>query len=104
MTGSTKTRKRVLSGMRSTGKLHLGNYVGALQNWVRMQDEYECFFMVADWHALTTDYANTSRIKENSLEVTIDWLAAGLDPGRGGLFIPSHGPARAGAHSLVFLL
>ena len=55
--------------MRSTGKLQLGNYVGALQNWVKMQDEYECFFMVAEWHALTTDYADTSRIKENSLEV-----------------------------------
>src|SRR5207302_81587 len=59
-------RKRVLSGMRCTGKLHLGNYVGALDNWVRMQDEYECFFFVADLHALTTDYADTSRIKENS--------------------------------------
>jgi tryptophanyl-tRNA synthetase len=55
----TSQRKRVLSGMRSTGKLHLGNYVGALQNWVRMQDQYECFFFIADWHALTTDYADT---------------------------------------------
>ena len=72
----TKTRKRVLSGMRSTGKLHLGNYVGALQNWVGMQDSYECFFCVADWHALTTDYADTSKVKENSLEVALDWLAA----------------------------
>ena len=54
-------RKRVLSGMRSTGRLHLGNYVGALQNWVRMQDHYECFFFIADWHALTTDYADTSQ-------------------------------------------
>jgi tryptophanyl-tRNA synthetase len=60
------TKKRVLSGMRSTGKLHLGNYVGALENWVRMQEQYDCFFFIADWHALTTDYADTSRLKENS--------------------------------------
>src|SRR5690348_17761600 len=79
---SDNRNKRVLSGMRSTGKLHLGNYVGALDNWVRMQDKYDCFFMVADWHALTTDYADTSSIKENSLEVVLDWLAAGLDPER----------------------
>lgn len=58
------TKKRVLSGMRSTGKLHLGNYVGALQNWVGMQDQYDCFFFIADWHALTTDYADTSHIKK----------------------------------------
>src|SRR5216683_1062313 len=62
------TKKRVLSGMRSTGKLHLGNYVGALENWVRMQEEYDCFFFIADWHALTTDYADTSRLKENIQE------------------------------------
>ena len=90
--------------MRSTGKLHLGNYVGALQNWVRMQDEYECFFMVADWHALTTDYADTSRIKENSLEVTLDWLAAGLDPERSVIFIQSHVPAHAELHLLFSMI
>ena len=67
MTPSTNLRKRVLSGMRSTGKLHLGNYVGALDNWVRMQDAYHCFFCVVDWHALTTDYADTSRVKQNSV-------------------------------------
>jgi tryptophanyl-tRNA synthetase len=82
MHSESHQRKRVLSGMRSTGKLHLGNYVGALQNWVSMQDRYECFFFVADWHALTTDYADTSRVKENSIEVLLDWLAAGLDPER----------------------
>ena len=90
--------------MRSTGKLHLGNYVGALQNWVRMQDEYECFFMVADWHALTTDYADTSRIKENSLEVTLDWLAAGLDPEKSVIFIQSHVPAHAELHLLFSMI
>src|SRR6201993_180615 len=104
MTGSPKTRKRVLSGMRSTGKLHLGNFVGALQNWVRMQDEYECFFCVADWHALTTDYADTSKIKENSLEVVLDWLAAGLDPERAVIFIQSHVPAHAELHLLFSMI
>jgi tryptophanyl-tRNA synthetase len=104
MTSLPTTRKRVLSGMRSTGKLHLGNYVGALQNWVRMQDEYECFFMVADWHALTTDYADTSRIKENSLEVVLDWLAAGLDPERSVIFIQSHVPAHAELHLLFSMI
>jgi tryptophanyl-tRNA synthetase len=104
MNASSKTRKRVLSGMRSTGKLHLGNYVGALQNWVGMQDEYECFFMVADWHALTTDYADTSRIKENSLEVVLDWLAAGLDPERSVIFIQSHVPDHAVLHLLFSMI
>src|SRR4030081_2771715 len=104
MTSSTKSRKRVLSGMRSTGKLHLGNYVGALDNWVRMQDEYECFFEVADWHALTTDYADTSRVKENSLEVALDWLAAGLDPERSVIFIQSHVPAHAVLHLLFSMI
>jgi tryptophanyl-tRNA synthetase len=104
MTPTSKNRKRVLSGMRSTGKLHLGNYVGALQNWVRMQEEYECFFMIADWHALTTDYADTSRIKENSLEVMLDWLAAGLDPEKSVIFIQSHVPAHAELHLLFSMI
>src|SRR6266436_8075038 len=92
---TTPSKKRVLSGMRSTGKLHLGNYVGALENWVRMQEEYDCFFFIADWHALTTDYADTSRLKENSVEVLLDWLAAGLDPAKCVMFIQSHVPAHA---------
>jgi tryptophanyl-tRNA synthetase len=104
MTGSTKTRKRVLSGMRPTGKLHLGNYVGALQNWVGMQDQYECFFCVVDWHALTTDYADTSRVNENSLEVAFDWLAAGLDPEKSVLFLQSHVPAHAELHLLLSMI
>src|SRR5271155_897191 len=104
MPSGSNPRKRVLSGMRSTGKLHLGNYVGALQNWVKMQDEYDCFFMVADWHALTTDYADTSRIKENSLEVTLDWLAAGLDPEKSVIFIQSHVPAHAELHLLFSMI
>jgi tryptophanyl-tRNA synthetase len=104
MTASEKMRKRVLSGMRPTGKLHLGNYVGALDNWVRMQDEYQCFFVIVDWHALTTDYADTSRVKENSLEVALDWLAAGLDPEKSVLFIQSHVPAHAELHLLLSMI
>jgi tryptophanyl-tRNA synthetase len=97
-------KKRVLSGMRSTGKLHLGNYVGALENWVRMQEQYDCFFFIADWHALTTDYADTSRIKENSVEVLLDWLAAGLDPEKCVMFIQSHIPAHAELHLLFSMI
>jgi tryptophanyl-tRNA synthetase len=94
-------KKRVLSGMRSTGKLHLGNYVGALANWVKMQDENECYFCIADWHALTTDYADTSQVKQNSMEVLLDWLAAGLDPARSVMFIQSHVPQHAELHLLL---
>ena len=66
--------------MRPTGRLHLGHYFGALQNWVKLQDEYECFYFVADWHALTTHYEDTSSIAESTLQVVIDWLSVGLDP------------------------
>lgn len=104
MTPRSTTRKRVLSGMRPTGKLHLGNFVGALQNWVGMQDQYECFFCVVDWHALTTDYADTSRVKENSLEVAFDWLAAGLDPDKSVLFFQSHVPEHAELHLLFSMI
>ena len=104
MQKASNSRKRVLSGMRPTGKLHLGNFVGALDNWVRMQDSYDCFFFVADWHALTTDYADTSRVKENTLEVAMDWLAAGLDPERCVMFIQSHVPAHAELHLLFSMI
>ena len=99
-------KPRVLSGMRSTGKLHLGNYVGALANWVKMQDgaKYDCFFFIADWHALTSDYADTSRIKENSLEVMLDYLAAGLDPEKSVLFLQSHVPQHAELHLLFSMI
>ena len=104
MTPIHSQRKRVLSGMRSTGKLHLGNYVGALQNWVGMQDQYECYFFIADWHALTTDYADTSQVKQNSVEVCLDWLAAGLDPERSVIFIQSHVPQHAELHLLLSMI
>jgi tryptophanyl-tRNA synthetase len=97
-------KKRVLSGMRPTGKLHLGNYVGALENWVRMQDEFECFFVIVDWHALTTDYADTSQIKQNVGDVLLDWLAAGLDPEKSTIFIQSHVPAHAELHLLLSMI
>src|SRR5258706_12594031 len=102
-TPSTK-KKRVLSGMRSTGKLQLVNYVGALENWVRMQEQYDCFFFIADWHALTSDYADTSRLKENSVEVLLDWLAAGLDPAKCVMFIQSHVSAHAELHLLLSMI
>ncbi len=75
--------------MRPTGKLHLGNYMGALHNWVRLQEEYECFFFIADWHALTTDYANPGDIAGNIAEMALDWLAAGLDPEKAAMFVQS---------------
>jgi tryptophanyl-tRNA synthetase len=98
------TKKRVLSGMRPTGKLHLGNYVGALENWVRMQEQYECFFVIVDWHALTTDYADTSHLKENVVDVLLDWLAAGLDPEKSVIFIQSHVPEHAELHLLLSMI
>ena len=104
MAAQTNSRKRVLSGMRPTGKLHLGNFVGALSNWVKMQDQHECFFCVVDWHALTTDYADTSQVKENSVEVLLDWLAAGLDPERSTIFLQSHVPQHAELHLLFSMV
>ncbi len=97
-------RGRVLSGMRPTGRLHLGNYHGALRNWVRLQYEYECFFFVADWHMLTTGYEDTSRLPEFVHEVLIDWLAAGLNPGVATLFVQSHVPEHAELHLLLSML
>jgi len=85
--------------MRPTGKLHLGNYMGALANWVKLQDQYDCYFFIADWHALTTDYADTSQITDNIKEVLLDYLAAGLDPAKSVLFLQS----RVKQHSELFL-
>ena len=87
--------ERVVSGMRPTGRLHLGHYHGVLKNWVALQHEYECFFFVADWHALTTHYEEPSVISENIQDMVIDWLAAGIDPGSATLFIQSHVPEHA---------
>jgi tryptophanyl-tRNA synthetase len=100
----SNSRPRVLSGMRPTGKLHLGNYVGALQNWVKLQNSHDCYFFVADWHALTTDYDNTSRLADNSLEVILDFLAAGLDPEKCAMFVQSHVKQHAELHLLFSMI
>jgi tryptophanyl-tRNA synthetase len=88
-------KKRVLSGMRATGQLHLGNYHGALANWVSMQDQYDCFFFIADWHALTSDYEDTGKITAYVREMVIDWLSAGLSPDKSTLFVQSLVPEHA---------
>jgi tryptophanyl-tRNA synthetase len=90
--------------MRPTGKLHLGNYMGALVNWVRLQREYECYFFIADWHALTTDYADTSQLPQNIREVALDWLAAGLDPEQCTIFIQSQVPQHSELHLLFSMI
>jgi tryptophanyl-tRNA synthetase len=97
-------RERVLSGMRPTGKLHLGNYLGALDNWVRMQDEYDCFFFVANWHALTTGAEDVSAVPANTVEMLADWLGAGLDPQRCTLFVQSWVPEHAELHLLFSMV
>lgn len=97
-------KPRVLSGMRPTGALHLGHLTGALDNWVRMQDQYDCFYSVVDYHALTTDYAETSAIRANVIEVALDWLAAGIDPQRSCVFIQSLVPEHAELHLLLSMV
>jgi len=82
-------KKRIMSGMRPTGKLHLGHYLGVIENWVKLQNDYECYFSVADWHALTTNYDKTEQLKENVLNVVIDWLACGINPEKATIFVQS---------------
>jgi tryptophanyl-tRNA synthetase len=96
--------KRVLSGMRPTGQLHLGNYHGALKNWVDLQYQYECYFFVADWHALTTGYEDTKQLPKFIHEMLIDWLAAGLNPGVATLFVQSQVPEHAELHLLLSMI
>src|SRR6187551_3080672 len=93
-------KPRVVSGMRPTGKLHLGHLVGALNNWAALQEQYDCFYFVADWHALTSDYADTTQIVSNAYDMVADWIAAGLDPERSTIFIQSLVPE----HAELFLL
>ncbi len=90
--------------MRPTGRLHLGHYFGALQNWLKLQEEYECFFFVADWHALTTHYEDTSSVAENTLQVAMDWLSVGLDPAKATLFIQSSILEHAELHLLLSMI
>jgi tryptophanyl-tRNA synthetase len=95
---------RVLSGMRPTGGLHLGHYHGVLKNWVRLQHEYECFFFVADWHALTTHYDTPEVIEQHVWDMVIDWLAAGVDPAQATIFIQSRVPEHAELHLLLSMI
>jgi tryptophanyl-tRNA synthetase len=95
---------RVLSGMRPTGSLHLGHYHGVLKNWIRLQAEYPCLFFVADWHALTTDYAAPGDVQQNCWDMVIDWLAAGVDPSQAMLFIQSQVPEHAELHLLLSMM
>ncbi|MFA7205528.1 MAG: tryptophan--tRNA ligase, partial [Saccharofermentanales bacterium] len=97
-------RKTVLSGMRPTGNIHLGNYFGALENWVGLQDKYNCYFFIADWHALTTGYADTSKIRDNTLQLMADYLACGLDPDRSVIFLQSDVKIHAEMHLLLSMI
>src|SRR6187399_2900329 len=97
---ATQGKARVVSGMRPTGRLHLGHLVGALKNWAELQDRYDCFYFVADWHALTSEYANTAGLAANALDNAADWIGAGLDPEKSTFFIQSLVPE----HAELFLL
>jgi tryptophanyl-tRNA synthetase len=98
------TKERVLSGMQSSGRVHLGNLVGALQNWVRLQDRYECYYFIADWHALTTGYSNPSAIRESVKDLLINFLAVGLDPEKCTIFVQSRILEHAELHLLLSMI
>jgi tryptophanyl-tRNA synthetase len=106
LTAESAKQKRVVSGMRPTGRLHIGHYFGALQNWVRLQNDpaYNCFYFVADWHALTSDYADTSAVAQNTIEITTDYLASGLDPEKSIIFQQSQVPEHAELHLLLSMV
>lgn len=95
---------RVLSGMQPSGPLHLGNLIGALSNWVRLQDKYDCYFFVADWHALTTGYGNPSQIKEYTIDLLMNFISAGLDPEKSTIFIQSQVPQHAELHIFLSMI
>jgi tryptophanyl-tRNA synthetase len=102
--GEANSKKQIIvSGMRPTGNMHLGNYEGALKNWIRLQNsgEYECFYFIADWHALSSDYADTSQIRQNSIDMVCDWLASGLDPAKSTIFLQSLVPEHAELHLIL---
>ena len=104
LTTTPDNNSRILSGMRPTGRLHLGHYHGVLKNWAELQYNYECFFFVADWHALTTDYENPESIPKNSVDMVIDWLAAGINPGSATMFIQSQVEEHAELHLLLSMI
>ncbi len=104
MTTLTNSQQRIVSGMRPTGRLHLGHYHGVLRNWVELQNSHECFFFVADWHALTTHYEDPSIIEQNVWDMVVDWLACGISPGAARLFIQSRVPEHAELHLLLSMI
>ena len=95
---------KVLSGMRPTGRLHLGHMAGALSNWVKLQDDHECYYCIVDWHALMSDYADPSKLAVNSREVLLDWLAVGLDPKKCVIFVQSHVREHAELHLALSMI
>tara|TARA_Y100000588_G_scaffold306853_1_gene330714 strand:+ start:186 stop:1388 length:1203 start_codon:yes stop_codon:yes gene_type:complete len=97
-------KNRVLSGMRPTGQLHLGHYHGVLKNWIALQHEYECFFFIADWHALTTGYEDTSSLNAHVFDIVVDWLSVGINPGTTTIFVQSRVPEHAELHLLLSML
>ncbi|MBR2430133.1 tryptophan--tRNA ligase [bacterium] len=97
-------KQKIMSGMRPTGKLHLGHYLGVIDNWVKLQDEYDCYFSVADWHALTTKYDKTETMREDVLNVVMDWLACGIDPNRATIYVQSLVPETAELHIYLSMI
>jgi tryptophanyl-tRNA synthetase len=104
LAADVQKKGRCLSGMRPTGRLHIGHYFGALRNWVKLQENYDCYFFVADWHALTTDYADPSGVARNTIEIATDWLASGLDPAKCTLFVQSQVPEHAELHLMLSMV
>lgn len=98
------TKQRIVSGMRSTGKLHLGHYIGVLQNWVKLQENYDCFFFIADWHALTTKFDDTDSLKQNIREIAMDWLSCGLEPEKSTIYLQSLVPETAELHIYLSMI
>ena len=96
--------QRIVSGMRPTGKLHLGHYLGVIDNWVQLQKDFECFFFVADWHALTTKYDKTDDLRQDVLNVAMDWLASGIDPEKSTIYVQSHVPEIAELHLYLSMI
>lgn len=97
-------KQRIMSGMRPTGKLHLGHYLGVIDNWVKLQDDFECFYQVADWHALTTKYDKTENLKQDVMDVVMDWLACGIDPNKATIYVQSLVPETAELHIYLSMI
>ena len=97
-------KQKIMSGMRPTGKLHLGHYLGVIENWVKLQDEYDCYFSVADWHALTTKYDKTETLKQDIKDVVMDWLACGIDPNKSTIYVQSLVPETAELHIYLSMI